>query len=404
MLADAGNQPEPGGGAVAFNIAYGDTAPADTSKLWVKTSAPTTVEIADRVAHSGETIDIGVADFPDPIAHAASVVIDNNIYTFSGRNSDGSSEGYFFKFDTETHKTTQLSFHGSRMNAACASIGREVYLIGFEDTSGNMYGTIYRYDIDTRELKRLTELPQYGCYFAAAAVGNKIYIFGGLTASSSESTASRAPSRKIYEYNTVTNVITELTHGLDIPLYNIGAVAVGTKIYLFGGRASNGTKNTIRVYDTATENLSSALTTLDVSMPVTEEVTPVLLGENIYFCDETTVYKFDIKTETFSTLDGVDLPYNCLNSIVAAVGDKLYIIGGVDGTYRTGIHILSTNSQLTAGKLLIETCIHGKKADLVNANGTALNLGIKNVYIGNSDGYAEKVPAYLYQDGAWVEV
>jgi hypothetical protein len=33
-----------------------------------------------------------------------------------------------------------------------------------------------------------------------------------------------------------------------------------------------------------------------------------------------------------------------------------------------------------------------------------VKAGIKEVYLGNSEGYAEKVPAALYVDGAWVEI
>ena len=45
---------------MSFNIAYGDTAPADTSKLWVKTAEPNNVEVTSDIVVVGEEIDIGV--------------------------------------------------------------------------------------------------------------------------------------------------------------------------------------------------------------------------------------------------------------------------------------------------------------------------------------------------------
>ena len=54
-----------GGGGSELNIAYGDTAPEDTSKLWVKTTEPDSVEISPDFGYGEAVQTTGVASgFP----------------------------------------------------------------------------------------------------------------------------------------------------------------------------------------------------------------------------------------------------------------------------------------------------------------------------------------------------
>ena len=71
----------------------------------------------------------------------------------------------------------------------------------------------------------------------AAAVGTKIYIFGGCMVQSVNT---------ILEFDTETKTISTLSITLPTQLDGMPAAAVGTKIYIFGGNGPSGTKlNTI---------------------------------------------------------------------------------------------------------------------------------------------------------------
>jgi hypothetical protein len=390
-----------GGTEDTFNIAYGDTAPADTSKLWVKTSAPTTVEIADRVAHFGETLETAVFDYSRTIYDNVPVLAFNNkIYVMPGKYEHATGDRGVYSIDPETYEisSTIATLDFPYRGASCAVVGEKIYCFGGEDEDGDMFNTVRMYTPGT--YKTVATFPLYLEDASLAAVGDRIYICGCMASGTSYS--NPYVTGRMWVFNTTTNSITELP--TNIGYAKTATAVIGTKIYLFGGQMDAGTTDTCWVYDTTADDLSSALSKLDVKLPTLGVYKAIVLGDTVYLVYQDRIYKFDLDTMSFVLLETATLPHE--RCAIAAVGDKIFLFGGYESAvnYYKDVSIITTKSTLSAGKLLVETCIHGKKADLVNANGTTLNLGIKNVYIGNSEGYAEKVPAYLYQDGAWVEV
>ena len=85
-----------------------------------------------------------------------------------------------------------------------------------------------------------TKLPTAAYGIGTAAVGTKIYLFGGSRTSGSLNT--------IQVFDTTNNTISTLPTTLPTAAYGIGTAAVGTKIYLFGGSGSSGRLNTINVF------------------------------------------------------------------------------------------------------------------------------------------------------------
>jgi hypothetical protein len=148
------------GGGAELNIAYGDTAPEDTSKLWVKGSVPEDMQIIPPAL-------LGANE-------AATVATDFTIATL---------------------------------------------------------GAV---------------LPKGVTAPAAVAVGKKIYVFGGLYGSTASSSLNT-----INVFDTETKTITTLSTVLPTGTYSIGTAAVGKKIYLFGGKQVTNLK-TINVFDTET--------------------------------------------------------------------------------------------------------------------------------------------------------
>jgi hypothetical protein len=81
----------------------------------------------------------------------------------------------------------------------------------------------------------LSESENKTCFMTAAAVGTKVYLFGG-----SEYVANQVKTKNIYIYDTETDTLTPSSATLPIESSNIAAATVGTKVYLFGGNDSGG--------------------------------------------------------------------------------------------------------------------------------------------------------------------
>ena len=75
-------------GGAELNIAYGNTAPEDTSKLWVKTSEPSNVLVSASQFGNG-SLETGISSLPTGATGIASGVVGTKIYLFGGDSSGG---------------------------------------------------------------------------------------------------------------------------------------------------------------------------------------------------------------------------------------------------------------------------------------------------------------------------
>ena len=122
------------GGGGELNIAYGNTAPEDTSKLWIKSEEP------------------------------------NNISFPILWNPEQIVEGI-----TNTGTTLPKKMH----RIGIASIGTKIYLFGGY-SNGYEQNTIQIFDTTNNTIQTLsTTLPKGAYDIGTAAVGTKIYLFGG---------------------------------------------------------------------------------------------------------------------------------------------------------------------------------------------------------------------------------
>jgi hypothetical protein len=173
---------------------------------------------------------------------------------------------------------------------------------------------------------------------------------------------------------------------------------------VFGGYDGSNPLNTIRVFDTDTQTLE----TLDVTLP-----TPVYMfsgaavGSAIYLFGGHTgsegtdkIVRFNTETNEVETL-GVTIPKKNWATPAASIGSRIYYFDGLSSTVSD--HTLNTfvvNIDLPENHMLIETSGAGNTVRLF----PNMEIGVKNVYLGNADGKGERVPAALYKDGAWTEI
>jgi hypothetical protein len=140
------------GGGAEFNIAYGDTAPEDTSKLWVKTAEPEDVQITPKLYPISEEIDIGVSILPTTARYIASAVVGTKVYLFGGRKKSDLNTINVFNTESNTITTLSTTLPNEANGIASAVVGTKVYLFG-GSTSGSLI-------LDTINVFfALTELP-----------------------------------------------------------------------------------------------------------------------------------------------------------------------------------------------------------------------------------------------------
>lgn len=128
-------------------------------------------------------------------------------------------------------------------------VGNKMYVIGGLNAGGSAAtGLNQCYDFVAGTWVGKASMPEVNTYGDGCVVGTDIYIFGGMTSSTA---SPETPAKFIqYKYNTLNDTWTELAATGQTPRLDLGVAAIGTKIYLIGGR-NNGTYiNKAYCYDT----------------------------------------------------------------------------------------------------------------------------------------------------------
>lgn len=382
------------GGGAELNIAYGDTPPEDTSKLWCKTSEPSgvivsanasynikgeeTIETLDIVlpyaksghsaaevdgkiyligGYSGDTISGNIMVF-DPekqsfvtlglktydATSVATAVAGKKIYTFGGYKSTVLDTSMCF--DTEVMTTITINGPGQRDGGFAVTVGQYIYIFGGARGSSNI-DEIWRYDINNNNSEKLTTvLPNKGTFICGALVGNKIFLCTGTSG--------------IYSFDTTTETLKQEYADFTSWILSRQCVAVGTKIYIFG---TTGTSKSIYRYDTELKELKKL--------------------------DAVSAYPFAGATATL-------------------MGNRVYILGGyADGVNLTRVECFTIGEdeiQVPSGTLSIIPKTDGNTFPIVNGDTTKIELGVKSVFKGNADGVGEPIEAALYKDGTWTTI
>jgi N-acetylneuraminic acid mutarotase len=404
------------------NIAFGDVAPEDTSKLWIKTAEPATTSIKvfgdwfsdGTIEETGTLLEYYMEDM-------AIGAVNNKIYLFGGFHQSASGTKYnrmntIFEYDISTNTSTRLSktLAVRTDSAVAATVGNKIYIFGgytveydYLDRGTTVYlNTISVFDPSDYSLTTLsTKLPT-GMGTRVAAVGEKIYIFGGADGEKRFDT--------IYMFDTTDNSLVTLDTKLPMAASGVVPAVIDKKIYLFGGYTKINDEdiylNTIQVFDT-TDN---SLVTLDVTLSEAK-ASPSVASLGDYICIlggiasgynnyRPTIEVFNTKNNTIRTLS-TTLPYRGIVSMpVVTIDNKIYMFGGaIQGGRINDINTFDMTPYvvLPENNVLIET--NNTMDNLFDFLPT-VEIGVKNVYLGNTDGHGERVIAALYKNEAWVDV
>jgi N-acetylneuraminic acid mutarotase len=141
--------------------------------------------ITRRYDIAGDTWSLGA---PAPRTRAEGAYGDTShggkIYAIGGRTAGSENKLDAYEVATDTW-TTLADMPTSRAAAAAAVVGNSIYVMGGRTAAspcgGGALNVVERYDIDTDTWTTVSPLPSPRSDFAAVAVGGKIYVFGGCT-------------------------------------------------------------------------------------------------------------------------------------------------------------------------------------------------------------------------------
>ena len=256
------------------------------------------------------------ATFDAPIA-----TIDKKIYLFGGAKK---GIGGMIVFNTETNVVEdKILSHAWESDCSGASVGNKIYLFGGDTLSRGTTINVYNVT-DNTFTKSNVALPIPAAYIAACAINDKIYLFGGHNTDTSAGIYGTFLD-SINVFDATNNTISTLDVKLPVGMMRIGVAALGTKIYLFGGSSANYEyHNTIYEFDT----LINAIKKLDIELPEKMHgIAAATVNDKIYLFGgqgpsgvKNFIQIFSPKTSVLiTTKDGETLPTNgkyCVDDIV----------------------------------------------------------------------------------------
>ena len=381
-----------------LNVHYSDTAPTDTSKLWIKSTEPENIEFIQDTEQQVQGLTTLSATLPTAASGIGTAAVGTKIYLFGGKGSGYLNTIQEFDIETKTIQTLSATLPTAASGIGTAAVGTKIYLFGGKG-SGYL-NTIQEFDIETKTIQTLSAtLPTAASGIGTAAVGTKIYLFGG---------KGSGYLNTIQEFDIETKTIQTLSATLPTAASGIGTAAVGTKIYLFGGRTGSSTLSyKIQEFDTETKTIQTLSATLPDTF--TNDIGTAAVGTKIYLFGghaptsngvTYSIQEFDIETKTIQTLSAT-LPTAASGIGTAAVGTKIYLFGG--SGYLNTIQEFIVTFALTSGNILGQQD-YNKNIFIIVQAPTKVTIGLKNVYKGNSSNVAEFVDAYLYDGTNWVNV
>lgn len=389
-----------------LNIHYGDNAPDDTSKLWIKGKKADKVNIGTSVNIVGSIVKAPV-ELNEAAMSMGAAAVNKNVYSLGGSTLGGVLDT-ITEYDTEAETIRVLEdvrLPKNISDMACATVGEKIYCFGgFSD--GKYLTDIVEFDTKKHECKTLTEvkLPIACSNMAVAAIGTRIYLIGGYAEIGKKLDT-------ILEFDTESNTLKPLknTNGEEVKLpealYGAGAAAVGDIVYIVGGYTDK-----IYVLDTKEIKIEQLPVRLD---KVTAYCGCVAIAEKIYILNGLSGLKSSNKILVLDTTDatisdfGATLPIEANRVGTVAVGGKIILLGGATITERLeSIYSVIVKAELPENHLNIYCGENGKPVTILTNDKASIEAPIISVYRGDENGVGQPETAYIYDnnEGEWSEI
>ena len=370
----------PDSGGAKLNIAYGDTAPEDTSKLWVKTAEPEIVEISPELF--GETI-------LDPYSFSSGI---------SGMNSSWQEGKYLYYFYSGSVKRINLEtkeietlYTGYSGDKGYVKNGR-LYVVysqkfGYYDLSDGSKTLHVIYDDYQNYSSSIQICGDYVCVFGGS------YTYGsGVVVVGSKSYFNNLI--RIYKISTGKYFTLSMAYGCTNPT----VCAIGDKFYIFGGYQSRDKGSSYLAAIQKFDPEARTCTKVAVLPIGTTSQGASVVGNVVYLFggSETAekVYKFDATTNTITDL-GITLSPTRNSPHIAFYDSRFYIFPNTVSTLKLDV-------DLQKNKLhLVNNAVIKNKVKILNSSKAEAVIGITSAFIGDANGKAKEVTAYVHDGVNW---
>ncbi|NTW62128.1 hypothetical protein HGB25_01805, partial [Candidatus Saccharibacteria bacterium] len=192
---------------------------------------PTTALVYDTTTKNWNNIPLISTEYK--VFHT-SCVVDDKLYVIGGWTGNPTNFGKMEMFDPITGLWSSKSpMPTPRANLSCAAIGNKIYVVGGMDIS-NWPGlkTLEVYDISTDTWATLADMPTGRWGLRAVAVNGKLYIFGGRTDVQGHAYAS------VEVYDPLTNNWTTKSI-MPTARYQFSTCLLDSNIFVIGGWRSS---------------------------------------------------------------------------------------------------------------------------------------------------------------------
>lgn len=401
----------PSSGGADLNIYYGDTAPEDTSKLWIKSSEPENITFSAEPEQSIDGIQVDLV-LPTGLCFSANVAVGEDIYIFGGQTSTSIGKDVLntiYKYNTKAKTLTLLEtvIPTPLTRAVGIAYGTTIYLFGGRYSSSSTSSYIYKYNTLSDTITRLTSyLPNETERTSAALVDDKIYLFGG-----SSSNSSISVSNTIIMFDVTTENVARLTVKLPYYAKDLCSVAVGDKVYIFyaGYAYTNASESSDRIetkqyeiFDTLTQTITTVATSdFYLSSASYSPAEGEAIGSKIYvFFWNGTIKILDTITGEITISSSTIPTSNAGGSTL--IGKSVYFVGGW-GELRKDLIMFTITFPLEKNDILIQEGYLKNTFVLVKAP-TKVEMSAQNAYKGNAIGEAEFVDAYVFNKSYWKNI
>lgn len=399
-----GNPITLGGGGADLNIDFGSTPPTDTSKLWVPlASKPDFVKCSPVLNYGSEYTEVqswtvGFSqlrnDYPQMCTYG------NYIYSVCPYIS--SQQNSIYRYDVTTGERTTF-YEGLSYSYYVIAFTVGKYLYTFNHNVAANYEYVDKFDLETGEKTKLTGVsyPFTGSntyYFSSGCVsGDRIFLVGSFVGSINTATVTifDTTSDK-FIYNGNMPVQAQGT-------YQSACVAVGSKVYVFGGRTnvSFDPKQTIQTFDTDTEEYTRNVDVLPYQVSNINRCCRIgsyayIFGNNGGSTVNKKITRINLDTLAVDTLES-QLSARRESACCGFIGDKFYLLGGQSAaTVETFIQ----STKLTKNHLFLQADFgFDNPFPVVKGQKSEFEAYLRNAYIGDANNIAQLTNAYIYDTG-----